>query len=57
LPYFEAISRTLLRQLPSFVQIGFALLPSLPGWQRQILYLPQHASKQAPRQVAHHQEQ
>ena len=27
-------------------------LPSLPGWQRQSLYLPQHASKQAPRQVA-----
>src|ERR1035437_8744275 len=29
LPDFEAISRTLLRQLPSFVQIGFAWLPRI----------------------------
>src|ERR1035437_9687284 len=32
------------RQLPSVVQIGFALLPRLPGWQRQTLHPPQHAS-------------
>src|ERR1022692_3028131 len=29
LPHSEAISRTLLRQLPSFVQIGFAWLPRI----------------------------
>lgn len=29
LPYFHAISRTLPRQLPSSVQIGFAWLPRL----------------------------
>jgi len=52
LPHFEVISQTPLHQLPSVVQIGFAFLPSLPGWQRQSLYLPQYASKQAPRQVA-----
>jgi hypothetical protein len=45
LPHFEAISQTPLPQLPSVVQIGFAFLPSLPGWQRQSLYLPQHASE------------
>jgi hypothetical protein len=57
LPHFEAISQTPLPQLPSVVQIGFAFLPSLPGWQRQSLYLPQHASEQAPRQVALCQQQ
>ena len=40
------------RQLLSVVQFGFAFLPSLPGWQRQSLNLPQYAYKQAPRQVA-----
>jgi hypothetical protein len=40
------------RQLPSVVQIGFALLPRLPGWQRQTLHPPQHASEQAPREMA-----
>jgi hypothetical protein len=40
LPHFEAISQIPLPQLPSVVQIGFAFLPSLPGWQRQSLYLP-----------------
>jgi hypothetical protein len=57
LPHFEAISQTPLPQLPSVVQIGFAFLPSLPGWQWQSLYLPQYASKQAPRQVALRQQQ
>ena len=52
LPHFEAISRTLFRQLPSNVQIGFAWLPRLSGWQRQSLHAPQHASEQAPRQMA-----
>jgi hypothetical protein len=52
LPHFEAISQIPLFQPPSVVQIGFAFLPSLPGWQRQSLYLPQYASKQAPLQVA-----
>jgi hypothetical protein len=51
-PHFEALFRTPVLQLPSVVQIGFAFLPSLPGWQRQNLYLPQYASKQAPRQMA-----
>jgi hypothetical protein len=45
LPHFEAISQTP-ASTPSVVQIGFAFLPSLPGWQRQSLYLPQYASKQ-----------
>ncbi len=40
------------RQLPSVVQIGFALLPRLPGWQGQTLHPPQHASEQAPREMA-----
>jgi hypothetical protein len=56
LPQFEAISQTPLAQLPSVVQIGFAFLPSLPGWQRQSLYLPQYATKQAPRQMAFRQQ-
>ena len=34
LSHFEAISQTPLPQLPSVVQIGFAFLPRLPGWQR-----------------------
>jgi hypothetical protein len=52
LPHFEAISQTPLPQLPSVVQIGFAFLLSLPGWQRQSLHAPQHVSEQAPRQMA-----
>src|ERR1017187_2566955 len=35
LPHFEAISRTLLRQLPSFVQIGFAWLPRLSSVEKR----------------------
>jgi hypothetical protein len=34
------------------VQIGFALLLRLPGWQRQSLHPPQHAGKQPPGHVA-----
>jgi len=52
LPDLESISQTPLPQLPSVVQIGFAFLLSLPGWQRQSLYLPQYASEQAPREMA-----
>jgi hypothetical protein len=57
LPHFEAISQTPLPQLPFVVQIGFAWLPRLSGWQRQSQNLPQYASKQAPRQVALSQQQ
>jgi hypothetical protein len=36
------------RQLPFVVQIGFAWLPRLSGWQRQTHHPPPlHASKQA----------
>ena len=45
------------RELPSSVQIGFASLPRLPGWQRQSLHAPQHASEQAPRHMAFCQQQ
>src|ERR1700691_3386178 len=41
-----------LRQLPSIVQVGFAWLPRLPGWQRQSLHPAQHVSKQASREMA-----
>jgi hypothetical protein len=44
LPHFEAISQTLLPQLPPVVQIGFAWLPRLSGWQRQTLYIEDEAS-------------
>src|ERR1035437_1938276 len=44
------------RQLPSVVQIGFAWLPHLSYWQRQCLPAPQHASKQAPREMAPRQQ-
>jgi hypothetical protein len=57
LPDFEAISQTPLPQLPSVVQIGFAWLPHLSGWRRQSQNPPQHASKQAPRQMALRQQQ
>ena len=42
---------------PSSVLIGFAFLPRLSGWQRQSLHPPQHASEQAPRQMALRQQQ
>ena len=51
-PISQLSFRHLSRQLPSVVQIGFASLPSLPGWQLQCLHAPQHASEQAPRQMA-----
>jgi len=41
----------------SVVQIGFASLARLPGWQRQSLQAPQYAPEQAPRQVALRQQQ
>ncbi len=45
------------RQLPSIVQIGFALLPGLADWQRQTLHPPQHLAKQPPRKMTLRQEQ
>src|ERR1019366_4963886 len=57
LPDFEAISRIPPRQFLSVVQIDFASLSSLPGRQRQCLHPAQHASEQAPRQMALRQQQ
>jgi hypothetical protein len=52
LPHFEAILWTPPRQLPAVIQIGFAWLPRLSGWLWHSLHPPQHASNQAPRQIA-----
>ena len=56
LPDLKSISQTPPPSTP-LLQIGFAWLPCLSDWQRQSLHPPQHASKQAPREMALCQQQ